>query len=45
MNSVKILRENSVTRGKIGADAHLFKLGDAVNYAQRWLLLKRPHIT
>lgn len=39
-------RDNSVACGKIGAaDARLFKLGDAVNYAQRCPLLKRSHIT
>jgi aminoglycoside 3-N-acetyltransferase len=38
-------REHQVIRAKIGgADARLFQMTDAVAYAQRWLLLKRPYI-
>ena len=38
-------REQQVGRGKIGgAVARLFQMADAVSYAQRWLLLKRPYI-
>jgi aminoglycoside 3-N-acetyltransferase len=38
-------RELQVIRAKVGgADARLFQITDAVAYAQRWLLLKRPYI-
>jgi aminoglycoside 3-N-acetyltransferase len=37
-------REGGVEWGKIGgADARLFLMTDAVAFAQRWLLLKRPY--
>lgn len=38
-------KERTIARGKVGrADARLFKLGDAVQFAERWLVLNRPYI-
>ncbi|KAH8764762.1 aminoglycoside acetyltransferase [Hyaloscypha finlandica] len=37
-------KERTIVRGKVGgADSRLFQLRDAVQFAQRWLLLKRPY--
>jgi aminoglycoside 3-N-acetyltransferase len=38
-------KERKIVRGKVGgAGSRLFQLGDAVQFAQRWLLLKRPYV-